>query len=88
MLPKEMYTSSPGGGFYTRQVEADYIIQTRWPLPFPNMRRPPAPPRCVGPTQTGFKIDLYIFIYAHIKKEATGRRAHADNPRHPGLGLR
>lgn len=76
MLPKEMYTWF--SVFYTRQAEADYYVCRRSPpppLPAPHHR---------------FKIDLYVFIYTYIKKEAdlTNNSVRHDPPQASGPGGR
>lgn len=80
MLRKKMYTWFLSV-FYTRQAEADLLRYQ--PSPRPHLLHPSSlsflggvssafTPGRVRATQTGFKIDLYIFIYAHIKRGGKG----------------
>lgn len=69
MLPKEMYTCL----FLYKAAEADYYVH------------PPLPVRTARRVHHRFKIDLYIFIYAYIKKEAELTNDPYDvTPGHPG----
>lgn len=89
--------------FYTRQAEADYYVYRRLSPSSPPphlLSRPLLPPSdLLTPPPSGdeldhrFKIDLYIFIYAYIKKEweeeggsRTWCRGEETIPRHPGPG--
>lgn len=79
---------------YTRRAEADYYIYRRSSSDYAQSLPPTNPSlRCershmrppLFDSQTGFKIDLYIFIYAYIKK-GTKRKGERQRVGWAGLG--